>query len=85
MFFYLVQTFLGPHPPPGTAYYLAFDPLWSFAPMPLGLRVYLGLDVPGREIIPAAPGTAAVVSQAIRIGNQVSAPVEAIFEISSSL
>ncbi len=61
MFFYLVQTFLGPHPPPSTVYYLAFNLPWLFAPMVLGLRVYFGRDIPGRDIVPSAPATSAVV------------------------
>jgi len=60
MFFYLVQTFLGPHPPPSTAYYLAFNLPWLFAPMVLGLRVYFGRDIPGRDIAPSASATAAL-------------------------
>jgi len=39
MFFYFTQTFLGPHPPPNTAYYLAFNLPWLIAPMALGARV----------------------------------------------
>lgn len=39
MFFYFVQTFLGPHPPPNTGYYLAFNLPWLIAPMLLALRV----------------------------------------------
>lgn len=39
MFFYFVQTFLGPHPPPNAAYYLAFNLPWLFAPMLLVWRV----------------------------------------------
>lgn len=48
MFFYFVQTFLGPHPPPNTAYYLAFNLPWLIAPAVLGLRVLVGkgLDPP---------------------------------------
>ena len=42
MFFYFVQTFLGPHPPPNTAYYLLFNLPWLLAPMILALRVLLG-------------------------------------------
>lgn len=39
MFFYFTQTFLGPHPPPDTAYYLAFNLPWLIAPMVLAVRV----------------------------------------------
>lgn len=39
MFYYFMQTFLGPHPPPNTGYYLAFNLPWLIAPMLLGLRV----------------------------------------------
>ena len=42
MFFYFVQTFLGPHPPPNTGYYLLFNLPWLLAPMILALRVLLG-------------------------------------------
>jgi hypothetical protein len=42
MFFYFVQTFLGPHPPPNTAYYLLFNLPWLLAPMILAVRVLLG-------------------------------------------
>ncbi len=45
MFFYFVQTFLGPHPPPNTAYYLAFNLPWMIAPAVLGARVLLGRDL----------------------------------------
>ena len=38
MFFYFVQTFLGPHPPPNTAYYLAFNLPWLIAPAVLVVR-----------------------------------------------
>jgi len=38
MFFYFMQTFLGPHPPPNTAYYLAFNLPWLLAPILLALR-----------------------------------------------
>jgi hypothetical protein len=47
MFFYFVQTFLGPHPPPNTAYYLAFNLPWLIAPAALGLRVWLSDDLRG--------------------------------------
>jgi hypothetical protein len=39
MFFYFVQTFLGPHPPPNTGYYLLFNLPWLLAPMILAARV----------------------------------------------
>jgi hypothetical protein len=39
MFFYFAQTFLGPHPPPNTAYYLAFNLPWLLAPLILAVRV----------------------------------------------
>jgi hypothetical protein len=39
MFFYFTQTFLGPHPPPNTAYYLAFNLPWLIAPLVFGARV----------------------------------------------
>lgn len=45
MFFYFVQTFLGPHPPPNTAYYLAFNLPWLIAPAALALRVWLAEDL----------------------------------------
>jgi hypothetical protein len=45
MFFYFVQTFLGPHPPPNTAYYLAFNLPWLIAPAVLGARVFFGKDL----------------------------------------
>lgn len=45
MFFYFAQTFLGPHPPPNTAYYLAFNLPWLLAPLALGARVLLGKDL----------------------------------------
>jgi hypothetical protein len=45
MFFYFTQTFLGPHPPPNTAYYLAFNLPWLLAPMLLALRVQVGRDI----------------------------------------
>lgn len=44
MFFYFTQTFLGPHPPPNTAYYLAFNLPWLLAPIALALRVQFGRD-----------------------------------------
>ncbi|MBW2289954.1 MAG: DUF2781 domain-containing protein [Deltaproteobacteria bacterium] len=42
MFFYFSQTFLGPHPPPNTAYYLAFNLPWLIAPIVLGARLVWG-------------------------------------------
>ncbi len=45
MFFYFVQTFLGPHPPPNTAYYLVFNLPWMIAPAVLGLRVHFARDL----------------------------------------
>jgi hypothetical protein len=45
MFFYFMQTFLGPHPPPNMVYYLAFNLPWLIAPMALGLRVLVGRDL----------------------------------------
>ena len=39
MFYYFMQTFLGPHPPPNTVYYLAFNLPWLLAPMVLAWRV----------------------------------------------
>ncbi len=49
MFFYFTQTFLGPHPPLNTAYYLAFNLPWLIAPIVLGARVALA-----KELTPAA-------------------------------
>lgn len=48
MFFYFTQTFLGPHPPPNTTYYLAFNLPWLLAPAILGLRVLLASDLSSR-------------------------------------
>ena len=45
MFFYFTQTFLGPHPPPNTAYYLLFNLPWLIAPMALGLLVFFRKDL----------------------------------------
>jgi len=45
MFFYFTQTFLGPHPPPDVAYYLAFNLPWLAAPIVLGARVARGADL----------------------------------------
>ena len=42
MFFYFVQTFLGPHPPANTLYYLIFNLPWLLAPMLLGARLLIG-------------------------------------------
>ncbi len=47
MFFYFVQTFLGPHPPPNTAYYLVFNLPWMVAPAILGFRVLIASDLAG--------------------------------------
>ena len=47
MFFYFTQTFLGPHPPPNTVYYLAFNLPWLIAPLALGLRVIRAKDLMG--------------------------------------
>lgn len=41
MFYYFMETFLGPHPPPNTGYYLAFNLPWLIAPALLALRVLL--------------------------------------------
>ena len=40
MFLYFAQTFMGPHPPPNTAYYLAFNLPWMIAPAVLGARAW---------------------------------------------
>jgi len=45
MLYYFAQTFLGPHPPPDTATYLAFNLPWLFAPAVLGVRVLVGRDL----------------------------------------
>ncbi len=42
MFFYFMQTFLAPQPPPNTVIYLFFNLPWLFAPVLLALRVSLG-------------------------------------------
>jgi hypothetical protein len=47
MFFYFVQTFLGPHPPPNIGYYLAFNLPWLIAPLALGVRVLRARDLDG--------------------------------------
>ena len=39
MFFYFTQTFLGPHPPPNLATYLAFNLPWLIAPLVLAFRL----------------------------------------------
>jgi len=39
MFYYFVQTFARPHPPPNTAYYLAFNLPWLVAPIALAIRM----------------------------------------------
>ena len=51
MFYYFSQTLLGPHPPPNTAYYLAFNLPWLIAPAVLGARVGFArdLDPPGAD------------------------------------
>lgn len=45
MFFYFIETFLGPHPPPNLAYYLVFNLPWLIAPMLFGVRVLLAKDI----------------------------------------
>jgi hypothetical protein len=45
MFFYFMQTFLGPHPPPNVTYYLAFNLPWLVAPIVLGVRVAVRADL----------------------------------------
>lgn len=45
MFFYFTQTFLGPHPPPNAAYYLAFNLPWLIAPITLGVRVLIDKEL----------------------------------------
>lgn len=45
MFFYFTQTFLGPHPPPNLAYYLAFNLPWLIAPLALAVRVLVARDL----------------------------------------
>jgi hypothetical protein len=45
MFFYFIETFLGPHSPPNVAYYLVFNLPWLLAPMLFGLRVLLARDI----------------------------------------
>ena len=48
MFFYFTQTFLGDHPPPNIAYYLAFNLPWLIAPLALAVRVLVGKDLVAR-------------------------------------
>jgi len=48
MFFYFTQTFLGDHPPPNVAYYLAFNLPWLIAPLALAVRVLVGKDLVAR-------------------------------------
>ena len=48
IFYYFMQTFLGPHPPPNTLYYLAFNLPWLIAPALLGARVFFGRDLRAR-------------------------------------
>ena len=60
MFFYFVQTFLGPHPPPDLVTYLAFNLPWLIAPGVLGARVLWARDLraapeTGRTPAPAQP------------------------------
>src|SRR5262245_26242347 len=50
MFFYFTQTFLGPHPPPNTLYYLAFNLPWLIAPAVLGARVFFGRDLRSADV-----------------------------------
>lgn len=45
MFFYFAETFLGPHPPPNTAYYLAFNLPWLIAPLVLGASMLTRKDL----------------------------------------
>jgi hypothetical protein len=45
MFYYFMQTFLGPHPPPNTLYYLAFNLPWLLAPMALAWRLAVAKDL----------------------------------------
>jgi EXPERA (EXPanded EBP superfamily) len=49
MFFYFVQTFLGPHPPLNTVYYLVFNLPWLIAPALLGARVQWARDLGSRR------------------------------------
>ena len=50
MFFYFTQTFLGPHPPPNSMYYLAFNLPWLLAPAALALRLLLAKDIPASAL-----------------------------------
>lgn len=45
MFFYFIQTFLGPHPPPNTVFYLLFNLPWLIFPAILGARALLAKDL----------------------------------------
>ncbi|HJO23820.1 MAG: hypothetical protein CMJ98_13770 [Planctomycetes bacterium] len=45
MFFYFMQTFAGPYPPPNVAYYLAFNLPWLIAPIVLGVRLVVRRDL----------------------------------------
>ena len=45
MFYYFVQTLLGPHPPPNIVYYMAFNLPWLIAPAALGVRVTFAKDL----------------------------------------
>jgi hypothetical protein len=49
MFFYFIQTFLGPHPPPNMAYYLVFNLPWLIAPLLFGVRVLFAKDIGNAE------------------------------------
>ncbi len=40
MFYYLFQTFAGPHPPPHTGLYLAYNLPWLIAPVALVIHVH---------------------------------------------
>lgn len=55
MFFYFVQTFLGPHPPPNPVYYLVFNLPWLIAPAILGVRVLVGRDLRSASAVQAVP------------------------------
>ncbi|MAG33685.1 MAG: hypothetical protein CL908_22635 [Deltaproteobacteria bacterium] len=50
MFFYFMQTFLGPHPPSNEAFYLAFNLPWLVAPIVLAIRLLIG-EVPARASV----------------------------------
>ena len=45
MFYYFMQTFLGPHPPPNTLFYHAFNLPWLLAPMVLAVRLATAKDL----------------------------------------